>query len=316
MNNRKYFDFEEPICKLEEQMLEETDELKKSQMNESMAILKKDIYNNLSAINILKIARHQLRPYALDYINNIADTGTILEINGDRHFANDEAIITVFAKIEGKKVLFIGEQKGRTIEDKKKRNFGMPHPEGYRKAMRAADLAEKFNIPIITLVDTPGAYPGIEAEERGQSEAIAESIYKFSSLKVPVISIIIGEGGSGGALAISVANKLAILKYSVFSVISPEGCAAILWKDSTKTIEAIQNLKMTSDDLLKQKIVDDIIDEPLYGAHTNYEETFEKTKEYILNSIVEFSGYGKEEILQHRYDKIREYGNIDSDIYD
>ena len=196
-------------------------------------------YNNeLTDLEILKIARHKNRPHAIDFIDNIIDKDTSFQIQGDRHIANDEAIIARFGTINKIKCLIIGEEKGRTIEEKRKCNFGMPHPEGYRKAIRAAKLAEKFNIPIITFVDTPGAFPGIEAEERGQSEAIANSIYSFAELKVPVISVIIGEGGSGGALAVATANQLAMLKYSVFSVISPEGCAAILWNDPTKVEEA------------------------------------------------------------------------------
>jgi len=306
---KEYMDFEESLRLLDENIEKEENCDLVEEMILSRNLLKEDIYNNLSAIDILKIARHRNRPYSKDYIENLLDTGSEFFINGDRHLANDQAIISVFGKIEGQKVLIIGEEKGRTIEEKRKCNFGMPHPEGYRKAMRAASLAEKFNIPIVTLVDTPGAFPGIGAEERGQSEAIAQSIYFFSGLTVPIISIVIGEGGSGGALAISVANKLAILKNSVFSVISPEGCAAILWNDSSKVTDAINNLKMTSFDLLEQGIIDDIIPEPKFGAHDNLQEVFTNVKSYILGNIKEYNKLSRSKIYEEKYDKMLSYGN-------
>jgi len=306
---KSYMDFEESLRLLDENIANEENESKKESLISTREVLRESIYDNLKAIDILKIARHKNRPYSKDYIKNLLDDNSQFFINGDRHLANDEAIISVFGKIEGKKVLIIGEEKGRTINEKRKCNFGMPHPEGYRKAMRAASLAEKFNIPIITLVDTPGAFPGIEAEERGQSEAIAQSIYFFSGLTVPIISVVIGEGGSGGALAISVANKLAILKNSVFSVISPEGCAAILWNDSSKVKEAIENLKMTSADLLEQGIVDDIIPEPKFGAHNDYENTFKNVKSYILDNLDNYLNLSRNEIYEEKYNKMLSYGN-------
>jgi acetyl-CoA carboxylase carboxyl transferase subunit alpha len=306
---KNYMDFEESLRLLDENIEKEVEQDKKNSLISARELLREEIFDNLKAIDILKIARHRNRPYSKDYIENLLDTNSEFFINGDRHLANDEAIISVFGTIDGTKVLIIGEEKGKTINEKKKCNFGMPHPEGYRKAMRAASLAEKFNIPIVTLVDTPGAFPGIEAEERGQSEAIAQSIYFFSGLTVPIISIVIGEGGSGGALAISVANKLAILKNSVFSVISPEGCAAILWNDSSKVKEAIENLKMTSVDLLEQGIVDDIIAEPKFGAHNDYDTTFDNVRSYILSNLEKYKKLSRSEIHEEKYDKMLSYGN-------
>jgi acetyl-CoA carboxylase carboxyl transferase subunit alpha len=210
--------------------------------------------------------------------------------------------------IEGQKVMVIGEQKGRGIKNKIKRNFGMPHPEGYRKALRAVKMAEKFNIPVVMLVDTPGAYPGLGAEERGQSEAIARNLFEFTSVKVPMISIVIGEGGSGGALAIGVADKLAMMRYSVFAVISPEGCSAILWNDPTKVELATKALKITPDDLLSHKLIDDIIHEPVIGAHRDKERAYIALKGYVTKSIQELKEMTTEEMLEARYTKLTSIG--------
>lgn len=226
------------------------------------------------------------------------------EIHGDRHFRDDAAIICYMGYIGDEKVMVIGEQKGRGTKNKLKRNFGMPHPEGYRKALRAAKLAEKFNLPLLMLVDTPGAYPGIGAEERNQSEAIARNLLEFAELKTPTISIVIGEGGSGGALAIGVADKFAMMRYSVFSVISPEGCSAILWSDPAKVEAATNAMKITSADLKELDLIDDIIDEPLIGAHREREAAAEAIKEYFLREVKELKSLNEEERMERRYAKL------------
>ncbi|MBT7670277.1 MAG: acetyl-CoA carboxylase carboxyltransferase subunit alpha [Bdellovibrionales bacterium] len=256
----------------------------------------------------LKIARHPDRPYSLDYIGAILDDGSSFELRGDRHFSNDDAIVTFFGTIDGQKVLIIGEEKGRTFEQKERRHFGMVKPEGFRKALRIAKIAEKFDIPIITLVDTPGAFPGVGAEERGQSEAIAYNLFEFSHIRVPIITIVIGEGGSGGALAIAAANSLALLEHAVFSVISPEGCAAILWEDKSKIELAIKNLKMLSHDLYQQGIADHVIPEPSGGAHANVEIAANTVKQYILNQLACYSQLSTQQIINLRDRRIRNIG--------
>jgi len=260
------------------------------------------IYKNLSDFQKLQLARHLDRPYALDYINLIMRDK--YEIHGDRHFRDDAAIICYMGYIDDEKVMVIGEQKGRGTKNKLKRNFGMPNPEGYRKALRAAKLAEKFGIPLLMLVDTPGAYPGIGAEERNQSEAIARNLLEFAELNTPTISIVIGEGGSGGALAIGVADKFAMMRYSVFSVISPEGCAAILWNDPKKVETATNALKITSADLKELDLIDDIIDEPLIGAHREKERAAEALKEYFLIEVGKLKAMDSQARMDARYNKL------------
>ena len=260
------------------------------------------IYGNLTDFQKLQLARHLDRPYALDYINLIMRDK--YEIHGDRHFRDDAAIICYMGYIGDEKVMVIGEQKGRGTKNKLKRNFGMPHPEGYRKALRAAKLAEKFGLPIVMLVDTPGAYPGIGAEERNQSEAIARNLLEFSELKVPTISIVIGEGGSGGALAIGVADKFAMMRYSVFSVISPEGCSAILWNDPKKVEAATNAMKILASDLKELDLIDDIIDEPLIGAHREKEASATAIAEYITSSLTQLKNMSEEERMDARYAKL------------
>ncbi|MDH4945010.1 acetyl-CoA carboxylase carboxyl transferase subunit alpha [Sulfurimonas sp. C5] len=260
------------------------------------------IYGNLSDFQKLQLARHLDRPYALDYINLIVRDK--YEIHGDRHFRDDAAIVCYMGYIGDEKVMVIGEQKGRGTKNKLKRNFGMPHPEGYRKALRAAKLAEKFGMPIVMLVDTPGAYPGIGAEERNQSEAIARNLLEFSELKVPTISIVIGEGGSGGALAIGVADKFAMMRYSVFSVISPEGCSAILWNDPKKVESATNAMKILASDLKELDLIDDIIDEPLIGAHREKEASANAIAEYVLESLKELKLMSDDERMEARYAKL------------
>ncbi|CCF82022.1 Acetyl-coenzyme A carboxyl transferase alpha chain [Helicobacter bizzozeronii CCUG 35545] len=241
------------------------------------------IYSNLSDYQRLQLARHPDRPYAMDYIELILQDR--YEIFGDRHFSDDKAIVSFIGKIDGVSVVVIAEEKGRGTKNKLQRNFGMPNPEGYRKALRVAKFAEKFNLPLLMLVDTAGAYPGIGAEERGQSEAIAKNLQEFVALRVPTISIIIGEGGSGGALAIAVADRLAMLEYSIFSVISPEGCAAILWNDPGKAEVAVKAMKITPADLKKANLIDDIILEPKRGAHRDKVEASLAIKRYFLEQL-------------------------------
>ena len=264
----------------------------------------KKVYGNMSDYQKLQLARHPDRPYALDYIELLLKDA--YEICGDRHFRDDKAIVCMIGKIDEQPVLVIGEEKGRGTKNKITRNFGMPNPEGYRKALKAAKLAEKFKLPILMLVDTAGAYPGIGAEERGQSEAIAKNLQEFAALRTPTISVVIGEGGSGGALAIAVADRLAMMQYSIFSVISPEGCAAILWNDPAKIESATKAMKITPDELKKAQLIDDIIPEPLSGAHRDRESATQAIKEYFLASLSEI--LKDKDYLQKRYEKIMRYG--------
>jgi acetyl-CoA carboxylase carboxyl transferase subunit alpha len=266
------------------------------------------IYSNLSDYQKLQLARHPERPYSLDYINLIMSDK--YEIHGDRHYRDDPSIVVYIGYIGDVKCMVIGEEKGRGTKNKIYRNFGMPHPEGYRKALRCAKIAEKFGLPILMLIDTPGAYPGIAAEERGQSEAIARNLYEFSSIETITVSIVIGEGGSGGALAIGVADKLAMLQYSVFSVISPEGCAAILWSDPSKVESATKSMKITSDDLLSHNLIDDIIPEPIEGAHRNINESADYIKDYFIKSIFSLGQISIHELKDIRYNKLMRYGKF------
>jgi len=306
-----YLDFEKSIEEIQSSI-----ESAKARGDEAaVEILEKDlnkevkkVFGNLSDYQKLQLARHPDRPYALDYVRALMENAQ--EIHGDRTFRDDPAIICYLGWIDGQKTILIGEQKGRGTKNKIKRNFGMPHPEGYRKALRAVKMAEKFNIPVLMLIDTPGAYPGLGAEERGQSEAIARNLFEFSDVKVPLISIVIGEGGSGGALAIGVADKLAMMRYSVFSVISPEGCSAILWNDPSKVEQATKALKITPDSLKEHSLIDDIIDEPLIGAHRDKKVAANAVKDYYLNSIKELSALTKEELVNKRYEKLTSIGSF------
>lgn len=284
--------------------------------NAAKAILEKDyqkelkkVFGNMSDYQKLQLARHPDRPYALDYMELLLKDA--YEVCGDRHFRDDRAIVCMLGKIDEQPTMVIGEEKGRGTKNKIARNFGMPNPEGYRKALKAAKLAEKFNIPILMLVDTSGAYPGIGAEERGQSEAIAKNLQEFAVLKVPTISIVIGEGGSGGALAIAVADRLAMMQYSIFSVISPEGCAAILWNDPSKIESATKAMKITPDELKKAGLIDDIIPEPQKGAHRDLQGAADMIKSYYLKSVEEI--LKDRQYLQKRYDKIMRYGAFSED---
>ncbi|MCV3345725.1 acetyl-CoA carboxylase carboxyltransferase subunit alpha [Campylobacter lari] len=304
-----YLDFEKNIQQIDEDLAN----AKIKGDDEAVKILEKNleketqkVYKNLSDYQRLQLARHPDRPYALDYIQAILSDA--YEIHGDRAFRDDPAIVCYAGYIGGKKIIVIGEQKGRGTKDKLHRNFGMPHPEGYRKALRVAKMAEKFDIPVLFLVDTPGAYPGVGAEERGQSEAIARNLYELSALKTITIAVVIGEGGSGGALAIGVADKLAMMKNSVFSVISPEGCAAILWNDPSKSEAATKAMKVTADDLKTQGLIDDVIEEPMSGAHRDKENAIKNLSDYVLNALSELEQYDKRELAALRMQKIFKFG--------
>ncbi len=306
-----YLTFEEKIRAIEEDII-----VAKTKSDEhAVEILEKKLekevektFKNLTDYQKLQLARHPDRPYALDYIRGLLTDA--YEIHGDRHYTDDSAIVCYLGKIGNEKVVVIGEQKGRGTKNKLKRNFGMPNPEGYRKALRAAKLAEKFNLPILMLVDTPGAYPGIGAEERNQSEAIARNLYEFSDLNAITISVVIGEGGSGGALAISVADKLAMMRYSVYAVISPEGCAAILWNDPAQAETAANSLKITAESLKSLNLIDDVINEPLIGAHRNKVAAAKALGDYFIESVNELRNMSQEERYEKRYQKLMSLGSF------
>jgi acetyl-CoA carboxylase carboxyl transferase subunit alpha len=300
-----YLDFENSIKFIQEDIISARvrhDEGTVKTLQEKLDREVSKIFNNLSPFQQLQLARHVDRPYSLDYINLMMRDK--YEIHGDRHFRDDAAILCYIGYIGDEKVMVIGEQKGRGTKNKIKRNFGMPHPEGYRKALRAAKLAEKFNIPLLMLVDTPGAYPGIGAEERNQSEAIARNLLELSQLNTQTISVVIGEGGSGGALAIGVADKFAMMRYSVFSVISPEGCSAILWNDPAKAEAATNAMKITSGDLKELNLIDDVIAEPLIGAHRNKEAAAAAIVDYFLTELSKLRQMSDEERMEVRYKKL------------
>jgi len=320
---RYYLEFERPIEELEmkiEELKRVSDgkdidisgEIKK--LEKKVKELRSDIFSSLTPWQKTLIARHPDRPYTLDYINLI--TSDFIELHGDRKFSDDPAIVGGVAKINDIPVIIAGHQKGRGTKERIYRNFGQPHPEGYRKTLRLLKLAEKFKRPVITFIDTPGAYPGIGAEERGQAEAIAANLMEMSRLKTPIISIVIGEGGSGGALALGVADRLFMLEHSIYSVISPEGCAAILWKKngdlSTEDFSrAADALKLTAQDLLSFKIIDGIIPEPLGGAHRDPEETAKRISEYILTAVEELKTKTPGKLIEERYRRFRKIGSFE-----
>jgi acetyl-CoA carboxylase carboxyl transferase subunit alpha len=318
-----YLDFEKPIEEIELQI----DELKRlsdgkdinvsgeiKRLEKKVKELRTDIFSKLTPWQTTMLARHPDRPYTLDYIGIMTDEFT--ELHGDRKFSDDKAIVGGLAGIKGVPVVIIGHQKGRGTKERIKRNFGQPHPEGYRKALRLMELAEKFKRPVITLIDTPGAYPGVGAEERGQAEAIAVNLMQMSRLRVPIISVVIGEGGSGGALALSVADRLYMLEHSVYSVISPEGCAAILWKKSSSELvaadfaRAAEALKLTAQDLLRFKIIDEIIPEPLGGAHRDLEQTAKNISEKILAALEELANKTPGKLVEDRYKRLKKIGSF------
>ena len=304
-----YLDFESRIESIQQDM--ESAEARGDEP--AVEILEKDLekevqktYGSLNDYQKLQLARHPDRPYSLDYIRLMMEES--YEIHGDRAFRDDLAIVCYIGWIDGVKCMVIGEQKGRGTKNKIRRNFGMPNPEGYRKALRAVKLAEKFDIPVLMLIDTPGAYPGLGAEERGQGEAIARNLFELASTKIPMVSIVIGEGGSGGALAIGVADRLAMMRYSIFAVISPEGCSAILWNDPKKVEQATKALKITPDDLYEHKLIDDILDEPLIGAHRHKQAAAEAVKSYFLDSVKQLRELSLDELLEKRYQKLVSVG--------
>ena len=304
-----YLEFESKIEKIQEEIVSAHAIANMEAVEKLQKDLEKEVsktFGSLSDFQKLQLARHPDRPYALDYIRLMMTDA--YEIHGDRAFRDDPAILCYMGWIGDQKAMVIGEQKGRGVKNKIKRNFGMPNPEGYRKALRAVKMAEKFGIPVLMLVDTPGAYPGLGAEERGQSEAIARNLFEFSAVKVPMISVVIGEGGSGGALAIGVGDKLAMMRYSVFSVISPEGCSAILWNDPSKVETATKALKITPDDLLKHGLVDDVLDEPLIGAHRDKKSAAEVIKNYFLDNVKALQELSTQELLDKRYERLTSVG--------
>ncbi len=311
-----FLEFEKPLAELENRIedlrlaaggqVDAEDEIKK--LSKKADELREKIFSGLNAWQKTQVARHQDRPNTEDYIGLLTQGFT--EMHGDRLFAEDPAIMGGMAWFNGFPVVIIGHNKGRTTKDRLKRNFGWPHPEGYRKALRLMKFAEKFDRPIITFIDTAGAYPGIGAEERGQSEAIARNLLVMSGLKVPVVAVVIGEGGSGGALAIGVANRVLMLEHAIYSVISPEGCASILWKDGSKAPDAAELLKLTAQDSLKLGIIDEVIKEPLGGAHRNYELAAKNIEKALKKHLSELIAMSPDELVADRYEKFRAIGSF------
>ena len=314
--NANFLDFEQPIAeleiKIEELQLVGSDN--EINVSEEIAALRRKstkltekIYSNLTAWDIVKVARHPQRPYSLDYLPRVFTE--FEELHGDRHFADDPAIVGGVARLEGEPVMVIGQEKGRSVQDKVARNFGMPRPEGYRKARRLMELAERFQLPVITLIDTPGAYPGTESEERGISEAIAQNLAVMSRLRVPVICTVIGEGSSGGALGIGVGDHLVMLQYATYFVISPEGCANIIWKTSDKAAEAAEAMGVTSAVLQELGIVDATIAEPMGGAHRDIDLAASRVREHLVVELARLQALPLEELLEQRYRRLMSYGN-------
>lgn len=309
-----FLDFEEPIAKLESQIAElekKNDESAEGaerlrSLRQELSETTRQIYDNLSPWQTVQVARHKNRPHTTDYLNLVFDE--FVELHGDKLFGDDRAIRAGFATIDGTKVMVMGHQKGRTFKDRTENYFGCAHPEGYRKAMAKMKMAEKYNLPVICFIDTPGAYPGIGAEERGQAQVIAENMYEMSRLKTPVICVVIGEGGSGGALGIGVGDRVAVLKNAYYSVISPEGCAGILWKGAEHAEKAAQALKFTSENLLKFGIVDEVVDEPVGGAHRDHHSMAAKMKSFLKRNLKELGKVPADELLPGRYERFRKIG--------
>lgn len=313
----KFLDFEQPIAELEAKI----EELRKvefdndinisdtlTQLEEKSERLTQSIFSDLSDWQFSQLSRHPERPYTLDYIEHMFTD--FHELHGDRAYADDPAIVCGLAKLEGQPIMVIGHQKGRDTKEKILRNFGMPRPEGYRKALRMMKMAERFGLPIITLIDTPGAYPGIGAEERGQSEAIARNLFEMSKLRTPIICTVIGEGGSGGALAIGVGDRLIMLEYSTYAVISPEGCASILWKSAEKSQLAAEAMGITSDRVREQGFLDEVVREPLGGGHRNYQKTALSLREALISHLDELKQEDLDEMLAKRYQRIMHFGSF------
>lgn len=314
--NPNYLDFEQPIAELEAKIeglravgsgtrLNIEEEVVR--LRDKSVKLTEDIFANLSAWQVSQLSRHPRRPYTLDYVERLFTDFD--ELHGDRAFSDDAAIICGTARFLGEPVMIIGHQKGREVREKVRRNFGMPRPEGYRKALRLMEMAERFRMPIFTFIDTPGAYPGIDAEDRGQSEAIARNLAVMSRLKTPIISTVIGEGGSGGALAIGVCDSLLMLQYSTYSVISPEGCASILWKTAAKAPEAAEAMNLTASRLRTLGFVDELVEEPLGGAHRDFDAMAESLRKALLRQLKRLRSLDHDVLLQRRYDRLMSYGN-------
>ncbi|MCF7873506.1 MAG: acetyl-CoA carboxylase carboxyltransferase subunit alpha [Candidatus Omnitrophica bacterium] len=311
------WDFEKPIIELEQKIgelrsfstdekVEMSSEIKN--LENKLKSLKKEIYSNLTPWQKVQISRHPKRPTTLDYLKSIAEDYVLL--SGDRGFGEDQALVCGFATIEGKKIAFAGHQKGKDTHENIRRNFGCAHPEGYRKAMRIMNLAERFGLPIVCFIDTPGAYPGIGAEERGQAQAIAENIRDMFNIKTPIVVTVIGEGGSGGALGIGVGDRVLISQYGYYSVISPEGCAAILWKDAAKREEAAKVLKLTAPELMKLEIVDQVIPESEGGAHWDLNKSAQNLKKALLENLLQLEGSSLDQLLEKRYQRFRKIGKF------
>ena len=314
--NLNYLDFEQPIAELEAKIeelqlvgndndLNISDEIVR--LREKSRRLTEKIYADLSPWEVVKVARHPQRPYAMDYIERVFDEFD--ELHGDRHFGDDKAIVGGIARLDGDPVMVIGEEKGRGVNDKVYRNFGMPKPEGYRKALRLMEMAERFRMPVLTLIDTPGAYPGIDSEERGISESIAQNLAVMSRLRTPIICTVIGEGSSGGAIAIGVGDKLNMLQYATYFVISPEGCANIIWKTVEKAPQAAEAMGVTSSELKELGIVDETIPEPLGGAHRDLEAVAATLKERLVTQVRELKAIDMEELMERRFNRLMSYGN-------
>ena len=313
---KSYLDFEQPIADIESKIMElENSDLDQNQinkevidLNESAVKLTEKIYSNLSPWQNVQVARHPERPHFVDYIERITDEFD--ELHGDRHFSDDRAILGGIGKIGEHKVVIVGHEKGRSTEEKIKHNFGMSQPEGYRKACRLMKLAERFNLPVVTLIDTPGAYPGIDSEERGQSEAIAYNLKVMSSLKTPIIVNIVGEGGSGGALALGVGDHINMMEHATYSVASPEACASIVWRDSEMAAEAAEAMKLSAQNILELKLIDEIIKEPLGGAHRNYDQASLNIKNSIINNLDQINQISLNDLVEQRYARLMSYGAL------
>lgn len=315
--NLDFLDFEQPIADLEAKIEELRNLSSDNGINITLEIQKledrnleltREIYSNLSSWQISKVSRHPGRPYTLDYLDRIFKG--FEELHGDRGFKDDPALVCGIAYLDKQPVMVIGHQKGREVKEKMYRNFGMPRPEGYRKALRMMQLAERFRMPIITFVDTPGAYPGIDAEERGQSEAIAKNLLVMARLKTPIISVVIGEGGSGGALAISVADSLSMLQYSTYSVISPEGCASILWKTAERASDAAEAMGITAERLKQLNLIDNIIPEPTGGAHRDMNEMASSLRLFLEDEVKRLSGMSDQALIKERYARLKRYSQV------
>lgn len=315
--NLDYLDFEQPIAELQEKIEELRFVADGSEVNLSEEITKlegkrrsltEQIFSKLSTWQVAQMARHPLRPYMQDYIDGMFTD--FVELHGDRAYADDPAIVGGTARLGGQSVMVIGHQKGRDTKEKIYRNFGMPRPEGYRKALRLMKLAERFNMPVLTFIDTPGAYPGIGAEERNQSEAIARNLFEMARLRVPILCTVVGEGGSGGALAVGVGDHLMMLQYSIYSVISPEGCASILWKSAERAEEAAEAMKVGSEDLHRLKLVDEVLEEPLGGAHRDPKQLMKQMRERLLANMTRLKRMGIDELLEARYNRWMAFGDF------